>query len=432
MDSALSAPTPRRLFLAGLLVVAAALAFQAGKMWLADRWTGSGELASLKKGAALLPGNAEAWDRLGHYYRYSFFDTDIPAAVANFQRATQVNRLSSNYWLDLGEAYDANSQPREAEQAYEHARDVDPKSAVVALNYGYFLIREGRNQDGYEELRRAVQTDPLQLPLIVRQVWHSSHDANELLDHVVPADVESYLAVLDFFASIHNAPPGMAVWERLIAAKKPFPLERAFPFLDELIQENDADNARRVWSEAVSVAGDSNLEIAGDSLICDGRFQTDFPDGGLGWRWLPDLGMTINFDGAPSPGKGRTVRIDFNGGVNSDLKHPSQYVAVQPGQTYHFHALLRTEDITTESGMRFRISDPAHPEALNLETDNLTGSQPWTNVDQDVATPADAHFLLIELFRSPSRRFENKLGGTVWIGDVSLIATKPSAKGSAQ
>ena len=47
-------------------------------------------------------------------------------------------------------------------------------------------------------------------------------------------------------------------------------------------------------------------------------------------------------------------------------------------------------------------------------------------VDVDYTTAPVTHFLLIQLRRSPSRLFENKLNGTAWIGDVSL--TPNSAK----
>jgi hypothetical protein len=56
-------------------------------------------------------------------------------------------------------------------------------------------------------------------------------------------------------------------------------------------------------------------------------------------------------------------------------------------------------------------------------TENLTGTRTWTPVDVDYATAPVTHFLSIQLRRSPSRLFENKLGGTVWIGDVSLAAS---------
>jgi len=103
------------------------------------------------------------------------------------------------------------------------------------------------------------------------------------------------------------------------------------------------------------------------------------------------------------------------------VSEPDQYVPVEPGRGYHFHALVRTEGITTESGIRFSISDPNHGDAVNVTTENFTGSRAWTPVEADLTTGPQTHFLLIGLLRSPSRLFDNKLNGTAWIADVSLL-----------
>jgi hypothetical protein len=88
---------------------------------------------------------------------------------------------------------------------------------------------------------------------------------------------------------------------------------------------------------------------------------------------------------------------------------------------------MRTQGITTESGMRFSVTDPNHSGALNALTDNLTDSHPWTSVDADLTTGPATHFLLVRLFREPSRLFENKLEGTVWIADISLTPASAPA-----
>ena len=98
---------------------------------------------------------------------------------------------------------------------------------------------------------------------------------------------------------------------------------------------------------------------------------------------------------------------------------PREFVPVEPSRSYHFHAALRTEGITTENGISFLISDPIHG-AATVTTENLTGMHTWTPVDVDYTTGPQTHFLVVQVRRSQSRLFENKLSGTVWIGDVSL------------
>ena len=58
---------------------------------------------------------------------------------------------------------------------------------------------------------------------------------------------------------------------------------------------------------------------------------------------------------------------------------------------------------------------------MNVSTDNLTGTNPWTAADAYFTTRPDTHFLVVRLYRSTSQEFDNKLSGTVWIADISLI-----------
>lgn len=427
MEISLQDSGRRRAALFASAVVAVLLAIQAGKTWVASHWIDTQQLELMERGAALLPGNAEGWDRLGRIRQWDFAHPDPRGAIADYQRAIQDDPRSAHYWMDLASAYEAVGDDARAREAFESARVVYPISAEVAWNYGNFLLREQSYSEAFHEIRRAVLADPsLVLPAISR-VWRASQDVNQLLDYVLPQNADAYFQALDFFHSIHAPEPGLAVWQRLLALGKPLRLSRSFPFLEELIREDRAADAHRVWMEALAAAGLPHDEPASHSLIWDGGFAQDFTNGGLGWRWDPLLGVAMDFDPAPSPKNSRSVRLDFGGGANPSLDQPSQYVPVEPNLALHFHANIRTEGITTESGMRFSIVDPDHPGALDISTENLTGSHPWIAVDADFTTGPETHFLIVRLFRTPSRLFENRLSGTVWMGNVSLIPSGEEA-----
>ena len=408
-------------------VIAAVLIFQASELWLASHRLDSEKVAFMERGAALVPGDGSAWDRLGRLRQWDFVDSDLPGAIEDYRKAVRDDPRSAHFWMDLASAYEASGDAARAQDAYLRAESVYPASAEVAFHYGNFLLREQQYPEAYRELRRAVRTDPTLLPLAISRTWRSSEDVNELLDNVLPANAEAYLQTLDFFASIHQAQPGLAVWPRLLSLGKPFPLPRVFPFFEELIREDRGDDARRAWREALAAAGLPHDEPPNQNLIWDGDFAQDFANGGLGWRWTPLLGISTEVDSDPAPNGSRAIRLDFNGGSNPGLDSPSEYVPVEPNRTYHFHGYMRTQGITTESGMRFSVTDPNHSGALNALTDNLTDSHPWTSVDADLTTGPATHFLLVRLFREPSRLFENKLEGTVWIADISLTPASAPA-----
>jgi len=417
----------RRALLVVSVAAAALISFQAVRIWLADHRLHSERLDVMERGAALEPGNAAAWDRVGHRRQWDLANPDAQGALADYQRAVERNPLSAHYWLDLASAYEDTGNLPLARDAFEHARKVYPASAEVAWNYGNFLLRQEQYSEGFAQIQRAVSADHTLLPLAISRTWRSNHDVNLLLDKVLPANVEAYFQALDFFAANRQASAGLAVWQRLLALGKSFTLQRSFPFLDDLILEDRAEDVRRVWLEALAAAGLPHVEPPGKSLVWNGNFAEDFANGGLDWRWVTPPGVAIDFDAAPPAHGPRSLRLEFGGGSNLALNEPSQFVPVEPGRTYHFHATMRTEGITTESGLRFVLTDANHGAGASLVTEGLTGSHSWTNVEGDVTTGAETHFLLLRLHRDPSRLFDNKLSGTLWVADVSLVLASAEA-----
>ena len=329
--------------------------------------------------------------------------------------------------MNLAEAYEANGDVTRARGAFQQARSVYPLSAEVSWNYGNFLLRQDQDAEGYAEIQHAVRSDPRLLALAISRAWRSSRDVSVLLDQVLPADADAYLLALNYFASTKQMDPALVVWQRLVALGKPIVLAKSFPFLDELIAEDRSVDARKVWADALTISGLNHDEPLRHSLIWNGDFAQEFIGGGLGWRWHTPIGADFAFDTVPQTYGVRSAQIFFGGGSNPEIQEPKQYVAVEPNRSYRFHAYMKTESITTEMGMRFSITDPNHYNAVRVRTENLTGSHPWTATDVDVATGPQTHFLLVQLLRESSRMFDNKLSGTLWIADVSLIPAESSA-----
>jgi tetratricopeptide (TPR) repeat protein len=417
----------RRLVFAGCVLVTALLVEQAAWIWRANADIGAQNLKSIERGTRLLPGDADGWDRLGRFRQWNFAHPDPGAAVQDYERAVSDLPLSPYYWIDLATAYEQNGDINKANAALQRAEADYPVSGEVAWQYGSFLLRENQAQRGLQEVHRAVASDPSLIPLAISRVWISTHKVNVLLDRVLPQNTSAYFQALDFFQSTNDLDSALLVWRKLLGLHQPFALPNVFGFLDQLITADRATDATAVWTEAVRACGIPYEPQLGSSLIWNGRFTGPFSNGGLGWRWNSPVGVEINFDDPRIAAPARSVRLDFGGGNNTDLEAPYEYVPVHPHTKYEFHAYLRTQGITTESGMHFAISDPNHRGAVEVTTDNLTGTHPWTAADAEVTTGPDTHFLIVRLYRPPSRLFDNKLAGTAWIADVSLTPLQQEA-----
>ena len=425
MEDSLGKPVPRKAVLLVSCFAAAILTYQAIRIWVADYLVHKDRIDQVERGVALESENAAAWERLGRVREADLANPDSAAAIADFQKAAAHVPLSAQYWMDLAIGYESVGNIPAAREAFGRARAAYPASSIVAWVYGNFLLRQGDNDAGFAQINHALQadprlSDPKLVPLAVSRVWHLSQDANVLLNQVLPPDQDAYFQAIDFMVENRQPTAALLIWQRLLSLGKPVELRRSFPILWLLIESDLGADASRVWREALAAAGLPHDEPASPSLIWNGDFARDFLNGGLDWRWNSSLvGASIGFEAPPPSSEGRTLRLDFSGGENLNLMEPQQFVPVEPSRRYHFHALLKTEGLTTENGISFLISDPNHGAAV-VATENFTGTHSWTPVDADYTTTPATHFMSIQVRRAPSRLFDNKLSGTAWISDVSL------------
>lgn len=414
-------PARRWLFLLASFLVATPLAFLAGKNWKAEKWAQSAQPENWLRAAELEPGNADHWYRLGRYRQMDFEHMDPALAISYYRRALAIDPRSATYWMDLAGAYEMAGDVVQARQAFEAAKAVHPISGAVAWRYGNFLLRQEQLPEAFAEIHRALTRDPKLASLAISRCWRSSRDIERILDQALPAAPDIYLRALSFLVAEEEGDAALAVWNRLLALHPSLELGRAFPLLDELIQRNRIDDAKRVWQQALAVAGWTEPELVPGSLIWDGGFEGKFANGGFGWRQKDVDGASFEFDTEIRHAGARSLRTTFDGTANLDFDHPVQLVPVEPGRTYRFAAYLRTQEISTDSGVRFWIVDPRRPGDLSILTPSLVSTQPWALDEVDFTTRPQTRLIRISLRRLPSQKFDNKIRGTVWVDEVSLI-----------
>ncbi|HEV2421564.1 MAG TPA: hypothetical protein VGS59_07650 [Candidatus Acidoferrales bacterium] len=420
----------RAVVLCVAVAVFLAVVYQSTRLWLAWSWECSSSLRQQIRGASLTPGDAEAWDRIGETIA-SNFDAQPGAAIPFFQHAVATDPRSANDWMDLAQAYETDGNVPAASKAYDRAREDYPASAEVSWKYGNFLLRQGQTSQGLEQVHRALVTDYKLVPLALRRVWNSDPNVQVILNDVLPPGQYERLQALDFFSGIHEQAAALLTWKEVASAArgKPIALEDAFPYLQYLITTDQATAAESVWHQALAAARWPELQAADRSRIWNGGFEGPIANGGLDWRISQVPGAYAEEDSSVHHSGEKSLRVDFTGGVNLDYWYVEQIVPVAPSTDYVFQYFLRTQSISTESGLRFEVLD-LNDNQVSLMTRDLTGTNPWTLVKIDVATGQKTHFLDIRLRRLPSRLFDNKLSGTVWVDDVSLSPKPGSLTGS--
>ncbi len=420
MEDSIASALRRWLLVAGVLLVAGALCVEAGKHWLAEHWAHSPDPPDWGRAAELQPSNAGYWHRLGQSAEFDFEQKDLHPAILHYRRATELNPRSATYWLDLARAYETSGEADHARGAFERAKTAHPISSEVAWRFGSFLLRRGQLSLALAELRRSFLADPRHLHPALDLCWRASRDVELILDGLLPPESSFHLQALAYFISRQEIDPALATWNRFQALGRPFEFRRVIPLLNALIREDRLVEARDVWQQALAVSRVMPDQPGLLPAVWNGGFEEELLGGGFGWRKPRVAGASFDFDTTTARAGQRSLRITFDGSANLNFQHLVQYVLVKPHNRYRFEAFLRTEAISSDSGMRFRIYDPRRPASLDVVTPNLVGTVPWSLQEVQITTGPETRLLAIALRRLPSRKFDNKLQGSVWVDDVSL------------
>lgn len=382
-----------------------------------------------QRATQLEPGDGRNWYLLGHYWQYNVEQPDLQRAIRAYQTSLSFDPLSADTWLDLGSAFEFEGNLAEARKSFLEAKRVYPNSAVVSWRYGNFLLREGDLDSAFAEIRSAVGADPKLGGEAFSRCWLADPDLDLILNRVLPANREVYLAVIFELASEYQTEPALKVWARLEALHPKLQLRDVYPLVNLLIRGSRMETANRVWGEAVRLTDLSALPDPASSVVWDGGFETGAVGGGFAWDYPAAFNsVQIRLDSREKHSGRQSLRLQFNGKRNVDFENACVIAPVRPSTTYRFSAWIRTRGLTTDEGVRFSLRSVDAPGAKVFLTSEVHGSEPWTLVEASWTSEKEAHGVQICIRRNASSKFENEIRGTAWVDDVFLVPESPGGR----
>src|SRR5256885_1493006 len=415
------------LVFAAFLLAAGLAYFSIRTAWAAHS-VGLGTVAGYQTAVRLEPRNAATWHLLGRYWQYTIEEPDAPRAVGCYRTALALNPRSTDAWMDLAAAYESEGDSAAAADASQQAKRTYPLSAELSCRYENFLLRQGQIPQAFSEIRRAVYVDPKRSAEAFSRCWRVDPDIDAILDNVLPPNADGYLGVIRELGVDRQFSAGLTVWKRLVALHPRLNLEQATPFTNMLIQNHQIADAHAVWDAAVSLSSVAPRFDPPDSLIWDGGFETGLRSGGFAWYFPPiSGGMRVALDSRQKQSGQQSLRLVFDGRHNVNFDGLCTYAEVRPGTSYLFSAWVRAQALTTNEGVRFRLTWPQNSYSASLETPNVLGSQPWTRMEMSWTAPKDVREVRVCVLRKASEKFDSQIQGTAWIDDVALV---PQAVGS--
>jgi hypothetical protein len=281
-------------------------------------------------------------------------------------------------------------------------------------------LRQGELEPAFAEIRRSIEADPGRAVEAVSRCLRAEPDTKVILDRVLPANGDIYMAVMVALARDRQIDNAQKVWARIVGMHPKIGMYDVFDLVRELRETGRQREAREVWVQGAELAGLAQLEGPRNSMIWDGGFESDITSDAYAWRFAKtSRSAQIGFDTQEKYSGKRSLRLSFDGSSDISFYDVCQVVPTEAGTAYELSAWMKSKDLTTDQGVRIELR-PGIAGVNGAVTTDIRGTQPWTRfaavwpgAKQNQETP-------VCLRRDASDQEDNKIRGTVWVDDVAL------------
>lgn len=358
----------------------------------------------------LSPGNANAHLVLGALLEAK---SDRAAALAHYQTAVKLRPEDYVLWLQLARGQELAGNSEGAINSGRVAVGLAPFYAQPHWQLGNILVRAGRTDGGFSELRMAAASDLTLLPSIIDLAWQMSGGKVEyVIQAIQPGTPAAYKAMADYFKKRGEVETAIAM---LVAGSSALEQERR-AYIGELISARRFADARRLW-------GVKHPSDPDGPLMFDPGFEeeTDLDEPGFGWR-ANNLGptLTLSLDNADPKEGHSSLRVDFNGESNPNAPIISQLKLVGMKQRYQLSLAYRTENLVSGGLPTIFILDASDNKVLG-QTDALPQTtRDWQRTTIDFTTGDSTSAVQITLQRKPCPTQQCPIFGKLWLDNFFL------------
>ncbi len=343
--------------------------------------------------------------------RNAWFNNDAAAAARFFRRAVQENIFYMDAWLKLAQAETVLERPDQARSILQFS-DAWTRN-VFRWKWDQILLA---NELGMEEIVFH------NINFLVKH-GKKLRDAFQVLDTLVGGNAVRSVEVLDS--------------------------ENLTPFLEWLMRWGRVDDAEFVW-DAMAETGIQDQDIRAKYVhflvgkkqvlratkihragggpaegLTNPGFEDEISGRGFNWRYTPNnkgkwtIRQTLfgAFSGT------HCLKIMFEGRENISFGHLYQIVPVDPVTDYRLTYRWRSRDLTTDQGPLVDIYG-YDCKGFYRNGPMMLGTHTWREQKIEFTVPEDCRAVVVRLYRRSSRRFDSKIGGTLWLDDFKLEKLK--------
>jgi len=394
----------------GLVMLAAAIIAALGLSWCGVRWQLGSMLAELTsatdpkvKSISSAAKNLSPADPLAAWLEASSNrDLSDPETMEPAMRSFQdVVRLSPNdyrWWIELGRIEEQSERLDVAELAFRRATALAPAYAFPRWQFGNFLLRRGRADEAFEELRHSTVNNQSYREQVFSLAWdYFDHDPAKV-EMLVSDSPDVRVSLAFFYAARGQAADSLRIWNTLSDQQKAENPEIA-KIIAQSLTEKKFFRQGLEFSRQVGIDPDAQF-----GSVTNGGFEKALgspQDNYFGWNVeRGDRQLDIATDSSVKHQGNRSLRMNFRTYVTPQLGNPWQNVAVEPGNAYTLHFWARTENLKSAGMPQVEVLDTADYRLLAASPVVSTGTNDWQEFSIGFSVPETSDGVVVRVGRA--------------------------------
>ena len=417
---------PVRILLLLLLIAAGAWSYFAVRWYLGNTLAENFNTAQNNMEVADMAVSMAPRDPLTHWRMGQVSQKIMPLdqqayAIAEFEKAVSLSPFDYRFWMSLGRAYEQSGDAVKAENALRRAVALAPSYSYPHWYLGNLLLRNGRYDEAFAELRIASDADEELRPQQFNMIWAIYSTDPEGLKKAVGERSDARASFALYLLGQKRFEDGLRLWDSISVEEKKANRLTAESIVTALKNEYRFHDAVKVWND---IAGDKFRTELGQ--VFDGGFEQAIgygPQNVFGWQVQSAPQMQVGIDPDKGHGGVRSLRMTFQVRANLDAINVSQLVAVEPNTEYEFECYVSTNKLETGGAPVVQIVDAGGGAQLFSSAQAPNGTHDWERIAYTFKTGEKTEALILKIVRISCRTEEAPvcpIFGTVWYDDFSF------------
>lgn len=342
---------------------------------------------------------------------------DLNIAIREYEIAAA--QAPNNYllWLSLGSARGRAGDLIGAESAFRRAHELAPNYARTNWALGNFLFREGRDDEAFPLMKKAVAADvTYATPAASIALQVGDNDPN-VVRKQFQNDRQIDIALALLLAQQKRIDEAMQIWKAVEANPDDLQYKDTLTKLRQIILEN------KRFEFAVDLFNDNNDTEPSIGVITNPGFELPVvteSENPFDWKitrsTYPQVAIT---DGQKHAGKYSLIVV-LNGNEYRDFRGFSQLVAVRPGTNYELNVNFRS-DASSKAQFMWEVVTATDAKRLGISP-AIQPSSSWSAVSAAFSVPPGVEGVELRFVRGDCIASACAASGSIWFDDFSLTA----------